>query len=147
MESKKAKPESQIATSKGTAHSVGRPKVVTSEVVHELIDNISRGFDVTSACILSGISTSTYYNELARNQRFMDKMTIAQRSTVILANGIVINAINQGDLKTAKWLLERQDRRELHAQRAAVYSKLNKLTITEVELKTHSVRMEVEQAS
>jgi hypothetical protein len=143
MESTKAKPELQIVASKGIARNVGRPKAVTPEVVHELIDNISRGFDVTSACILSGISTSTYYNELARNQRFMDKMTIAQRSPIILANGIVIGAINQGDLKTAKWLLEREDRRELHAQRAAVYSKLNKLTITETQQNSRSIKLEV----
>ncbi len=126
-------------------NAVGRPKAITSEVVHQLIDSLRLGSDVTAACILSGISTSTYYNELARNKRFMDKMTIAQQETSLYANTLIAKAIRQGDMKTVRWYLDRQDRLAYHAQQSAKNRNTKKIIITETHQNTHSVSMEVDQ--
>lgn len=142
--------ESQIKTEaslpdKETVRSVGRPKAITREVVQELMGFFKQGMDIKSACTLSGISTSTYYAELARNQRFTDKMTIAQRQTTLYANILVAKAVERGDLRTAKWWLEREDRLEHRAQQAAEYRHLKRLVITEMQQSSHSVSVEVER--
>ncbi len=42
------------------AKNVGRPKAITLEVVRELVQCFKEGLDIKSACVLSGISTSSY---------------------------------------------------------------------------------------
>lgn len=138
-------PEKQSAIAKDATRSVGRPKAITHEVVQKLMDSFDQGMDVTSACLLSGISTSTYYNELARNQRFMDKMTVFQNQPTLYANLVVTKAIKRGDLKTAKWWIERQDRLALHAQNSARYRRKKKLTLkqTHADKSSRTMSMEV----
>jgi len=135
----------KLQTSPAAAKSVGRPKAITPEVVHQLKDSLRQGFNVTTACILSRISTSCYYNELARNKRFMDKMTMAQQETSLIANTFVAEAVRQGDMKTIRWYLDRQDRLAYHAQRSAQHSNTKRIVITETRQNTHSVSMEVDQ--
>jgi hypothetical protein len=73
----------------------------------------------------------------------MDKMTIAQQETSLYANTLVAKAIRQGDLKTARWWIDRQDRLAAHAQRATEYRDTKRIVITETRQKSHSVSMEV----
>ena len=134
----------QVATISSN-RSVGRPKAITTEVVQQLMEFFGQGMDVKSACVLSGISTSTYYNELARNQRFMDKMTVFQNQPTLYANLVVTKAIKQGDIKTARWWIERQDRLAMHAQYSALHRTKKKLTLkqTDADKSSQTVSMEV----
>jgi hypothetical protein len=127
-----------------TTPAVGRPKAITPKVVQELATCLRQGNDIKTACIFSGICTSTYYNELARNKRFMDKMTIAQNETTIYANLVVKEAIEKRqDVKTARWWIDRQDKLERQALRAKEYRLIKKITLAEEERHTKSIEIEL----
>ncbi len=122
--------------------SVGRPKAVSHAVVRELVYWFGVNADVKTACAISGISTSTYYKELAENPTFSDKMTIARQQINLYAGTAIASAIERGDLKTIRWWIDREDRRERHAQRAKEYRYIKKLTVTKSHTETQSVEVE-----
>lgn len=137
--------EQQLATTK--PKTLGRPRVITKEVVRELSYWLGRNADVKTACIFSGISTSTYYKELSENKRFSDKMTIVQQQTDLLAKATVASAIEQGDLKTARWWIDRQDRLEHKTLRAKEYRLIKRLTVTENYSEKRSIELEIDVPS
>ena len=92
--------------------SIGRPTVLTENVVQKLEEALRNGFSVLTACHLSGVSLSTYYDHYDQNKEFSGKMIIAKLWITEQAKKIVIQAINSNDLSTAKWLLERRTRDE-----------------------------------
>ena len=132
----------KIAKSKDK--SIGRPKAITPEVVRELIDYFRNGCNIKIACILSGISTSTYYAEITKNKKFSDKMTIAQNETTVVSNILVQDAIKiDRDIKTAMWWMDRQDRLEQRAQRAREHRFIKKITLTDKLEHTKSVKIDL----
>jgi hypothetical protein len=126
-------------------HSVGRPRTIDESDVRKLSKSFKAGHTVATACRLSGIPRSTYYDELARNEEFSDRMQAAQQLTTAYATEVVTQSIRRFNVQTAKWWLDRQDRLAFHAQRAAEYRNAKKIVITEMHKNTHSVSMEVEQ--
>ncbi len=93
----------------------GRPTVITKATVQKLEQALRDGFSVEMACYVSGVSRSTYYNHLANDTDFLDKMTLAQSWATERAKQVVIQAIEKGDLKAAQWWLERKLRAEFSA--------------------------------
>ncbi len=67
------------------------------------------------ACHLSGVGRSTFYQHLHNDPDFADKMALAQDWTTQRAKQVISTAINNGDLPTAKWWLERKLRAEFAA--------------------------------
>ena len=130
-----------------STRSVGRPRAISGLQVEKLIELLKKGYAITLACRKSGISSSTYYVELARNEEFRDKVTAAQDVLTTYAMQVITRSIRCNNLQTSKWFLDRQDRREFHAQRVAEYRIMKKLVISEVHQNTHVVKMEVGQAS
>lgn len=128
-----------------TASSVGRPKAITERDVRKLSELLKVGHSVAMACTISGIPRSTYYDELARNEEFSDRMQAAQEVLTYRATQIVAMSIGGGNLKTAKWWLDRQDRREYQAQRASEYRRIKRVTVTEMQQQSRSVSLEVDQ--
>lgn len=57
---------------------VGRPAVVTDDVVRKLEAALAAGFSVTVACHISGISRDTFYNYKVMDKDFSDKMKLAE---------------------------------------------------------------------
>jgi hypothetical protein len=95
--------------------SKGRPTVITDEVVRKLEDAFREGFSVNTACELSGISRSTYYEHLNSNEAFSDKMVVARQWVNEKAKQVIIKAIDKDDIKAAQWWLERKARDEFGA--------------------------------
>jgi len=91
---------------------VGRPTVIDSATVQKLEAAFRDGFSVSAACYLSGISRSTYYDHCEHNEDFSDKMNVAKQWVTEQAKKVVVQAINKGDLPTAKWWLERRAKDE-----------------------------------
>jgi hypothetical protein len=50
--------------------SVGRPRAIDESDVRKLSKLFTQGHTIATACRLSGIPRSTYYDELARNEEF-----------------------------------------------------------------------------
>ena len=128
-----------------SVRSVGRPKSITPQVVQELVQCFKDGLDIKSACILSGISTSSYYKELATDKHFTDKMTIAQNNTTIIANSVIIDAIvNKRDVNIARWWIDRQDRLASKARNAKSYRLIRKIVLTKNYQETECVEIEID---
>jgi len=81
-------------------------------VVRKLEQAFMDGFTAEEACRVSGIARSTYYKHLAENERFSDKMAGAQNYLVIKARHTICVALDTGNVKIAKWFLERKRREE-----------------------------------
>ena len=90
----------------------GRPTVFTSEVVTKIIAGFHNGFNDTEVCLYAQISRNAFYEELKRNKAFSDKITYAKGHPNMKAKELVITNINEGDVATAKWWLERKAKSE-----------------------------------
>lgn len=121
-----------IVMTQPTANAVGRPKVIGEPQVQKFIAKIKLGCTVAVACRLSGIARSTYYAELARNVELQDRVTAAQQLLDSYAMELITRSIRRGNVKTAQWYIDRQDRREFHAQRTVEYRITKKLIETEI---------------
>jgi hypothetical protein len=86
----------------------GRPTAITESVVRKLEQAFRHDFTVEEACRTSGIARSTYYSHLKANEDFSDKMARSQAYLVIKARDTICKAIKDGNLRTAKWYLERK---------------------------------------
>jgi hypothetical protein len=93
----------------------GRPTAMTKSTVQKLEQALRDGFSIEMACYVSGVSRSTYYNHLASDPVFLDKMTLAQAYPTERAKQVVVQAIDKGDFKAAQWWLERKLRAEFSA--------------------------------
>lgn len=87
----------------------GRPTIYTPPLVSKLIVAFNNGFNITEACQYSGISRETYYDWLEHQPGFSDKMEEARMMPNRRAKEVVVAAVNDGDVNTAKWLLDRRD--------------------------------------
>lgn len=87
----------------------GAPTKYTPNVVNKLVAAFNNAFNITEACEYSGISRETYYNWLENQEGFSDKMSEAQSAPNRKAKEVVITAMNEGDVNTAKWYLDRRD--------------------------------------
>ena len=127
----------------GSSHVIGRPRTITEGDTYYLIELLKKGYTVTIACRKAGIPRSTYYDELARNEEFSDKMTAAQEVLTVRATRVIEGSIRRNDVKTAMWYLDRVDRRERNAQRVKEYRLIKKLTFTETHQHTRSTKLEI----
>jgi hypothetical protein len=91
---------------------IGRPTLINDDLVQKLEAAVRDGFSIDTACRLSGISRSTYYEHFRQDEDFSDKMKLAQEWTTQRAKQVVAQAIDKGDLKAAQWWLERKARAE-----------------------------------
>ncbi len=94
------------------ASAVGRPAVIDEGTVLKLEVALRDGFSVSRACELSGISRSTYYKYYQEDEEFSDRMALSQQWLVERAKEVIVQAINEGDIRACKWWLERRAKDE-----------------------------------
>ena len=87
---------------------IGRPPAINEDTVRKLEASLGSGFSVTTACHFSGISRSTYYEYLAMDKDFSDRMRLGEEWSTFRARQIILQAIDSGDIKAAQWWLERK---------------------------------------
>lgn len=66
-------------------------------------------YNITEACRYAGISRETYYEWLRDDDIFSYRMSIAQGAPLRSSKSNIIKAVDEGDVATSKWLLERKD--------------------------------------
>ena len=91
---------------------MGRPTVITEEVVRKLEQAFADGFNVVEACFNTGISRDTYYRHLDANTEFSYRMNSAQSNLTSKAKSNIAKAINNGDVGTSRWYISREDRKD-----------------------------------
>lgn len=91
---------------------VGRPTVMTPEVVSKLEQAWAMGCSDIEACLFADISKQTLYDYQNKNPEFVDRKERLKESLVLKARTVIASALNQDDENTAKWYLERKKKAE-----------------------------------
>lgn len=89
---------------------LGRPTLVTPEVVTKLEMAFSHGCSVTEACVFAGISRKVFYEYEERNPDFRDKREELVKLPNLAARMNVVKAVKAGDIDASEWWLERRAR-------------------------------------
>ena len=91
---------------------VGRPTVMTEEVIQKLEYAFMRGLTDLEACLYANISKSTLYNYCEENPEFLERKEELKQHPTAKARLNVTEAIEKGDEDLSKWWLERKARDE-----------------------------------
>lgn len=84
---------------------------LTPVVLSDLEQSFYADFTITQACLTAGITRETYYQWLEASDEFAARMAKAQNDLFMKARKILRDKVDNGDNDTAKWLLERRDKR------------------------------------
>jgi len=86
---------------------IGRPTVMTEQVLKDLRMIFLIGATQEEACRYSGISVKTLHNHIKREPDFIQEIAKWQDEPVLKAKRKVVDDI-ESDTNTAKWYLERR---------------------------------------
>ncbi len=86
---------------------VGRPREITKRVVQQLEKSFQAGLNISEACVANNVARSTFYDYLKFDPDFSDRINILKTKPQIKAKYNIANAINEGDISTSKWYLEK----------------------------------------
>jgi len=109
--------QSVSTETKSQSQPVGRPTVITDEVVAKLVQCFEDGSTITEACRTAQINKATYFRRIEADQEFSDKMAHAQEYPDAVAKMVVVRAIKKGDTETGKWWLENHVRDEFYKKK------------------------------
>ena len=88
---------------------VGRPAVNIEQFEDEIFDLLSIGSNITQVLNYTGLTSDIYYRQLRKNKRLSDKFDRAKEFTSVKAKRNIAEKIQQGDLETSKWHLEKTE--------------------------------------
>lgn len=88
---------------------VGRPAVNLSDYEDEIFDLLSIGSTISQVLNYIGIDQDTYYRKLEKDKRLKDKFARAKEFTSVKAKRNISEKIQQGDVETSKWHLEKTE--------------------------------------
>jgi len=91
---------------------VGRPTVMTEEVVQKLEYAFMRGLTDVEACLYANISRSTLHNYCEEHPEFLDRKEELKQHPTAKARLNVTEAIENGNEELSKWWLERKAKNE-----------------------------------
>ena len=91
---------------------VGRPTVMTPEVVGKLEQAFSLGCSDIEACLFAGISKQALYDYQTKNPDYADRKAMLKEKLVLKARTVIAESLNKSDENTAKWYLERKAKDE-----------------------------------
>ena len=90
----------------------GRPRTIDSNVLLKLETAFSFGASVREAIAFSGVKSSTFYDYLNENPEFSERIELLKEKMPLKARHVIYKALEDNDVNTAKWLLERKKRDE-----------------------------------
>ena len=112
------------------AESVGRPTVMTEEVLRKLEYAFMRGLTDVEACLYADIGTTTLYNYCEENPEFRDRKEMLKEQVKTQAKLNVAEAIDNKDIDISKWYLERKAKDEFSTKQEISADVNSDVTIT-----------------
>lgn len=88
---------------------VGRPTKMTEATIKKLEDAFALGCTDREACLAADISTTTLYNFCEVHPAFLERKERLKANPYLKARKVVLDAVEGGDVLTAKWLVEKAD--------------------------------------
>jgi hypothetical protein len=89
---------------------VGRPTVMTPEVIEKIEEELKNGATLAHASFLADISLKTLYNYFEANPDFKQRCELLQGMVAYRARVNIKNKIEAGDIDTSKYWLDRKDK-------------------------------------
>jgi hypothetical protein len=89
---------------------VGRPTIVTPEILNKLEEAFALGCTDLEACLYADISKTTLYNYQLKHPEFVERKEELKETPILLARKTVINSLQQP--QSAQWFLERKKKDE-----------------------------------
>ncbi len=86
----------------------GRPSSATPEKLAVLIAAIEHGFSLIESLQQAALSDDAYRRLIKKSPKFRQEITAAKMKLVMLARSSVARSINEGDMATVRWYLERK---------------------------------------
>jgi hypothetical protein len=86
----------------------GRPTVMTPEVLQKLEEAFTMDFNDREACFHAGIGERTFYDHRDKNEDFRKKIDRWKNDMKMRSKKLLHLAINNGDVSTGKWYLEKK---------------------------------------
>lgn len=91
---------------------VGRPTIMTPDVVKKLEEAFSNGASDVEACFLAGISKQTLYDYQDKNPEYADRKEALKDMIKYQAKKNIKDKVFDGDVDTSKWYAERKIKEE-----------------------------------
>lgn len=102
---------------------VGRPTIMTDDVVNKLEEAYSNDATDLEACFLANISKQTLYNYQDEHPEFVDRKKALKEMTKYQAKKNIKEKILDGDIQQSNWWLERKGKDEGFNQRQEITGK------------------------
>ena len=96
-------PDKKLSKSK-----VGRPTVMTDDVVAKLEHAFAIGATATEACSYADISRNSLYDYIAYNEKFSNRIEQLRDKPILKAKNTIVKDLDQTG--TAKWYLEKKSK-------------------------------------
>ena len=109
---------------------MGRPTVVTPEVLAKLEQAFGMGCSDKEACLYAGISMDALYNYQNRRPDFAEWKALLKEKPVLKARNTVVTSLN--DPEHAKWYLERKARSEFGREKEITVQTFNNFDPKEI---------------
>lgn len=110
---------------------MGRPTVMTDEVLEKLEYMFSMGATDEMACTLANINTGTLYNYQKENPDFLERKNILKEMTTWQARANVTEKIQEGDVAQSNWWLERKAKDEFSTRTESLNANVEVSNLTE----------------
>ena len=91
---------------------IGRPTVITPEIIDRLEEAFSNGATDLEACFFAKIGKTTLYEYCKDNQDFSERKEALKEMVKYQARKNVIDKIRDGDIAQSNWYLERKAKSE-----------------------------------
>lgn len=91
---------------------LGRPTVMTEDIIAKLEEGFLRGYSDREACLYSDIATSTLYEYCKANPEFAERKELLKESLKIRAKDNVAEELAKKNLSLSQWYLERRAKDE-----------------------------------
>lgn len=111
---KKKKPEEK--------EKVGRPTILTPEIIAKLEQAFSMGCSDLEACFYADIGKTTLYNYQNAHPEFVERKERLKERMIFKARTVIADALNNKDENTARWYLERKRKDEFSTKQETVLS-------------------------
>lgn len=144
MQKKQVKKDKKKKVVPKISNSVGRPKSIGKEELEKLEYAFSIGATPKEAILHADVKSSTFYDYVRDNPEFSERIELLREKTPLKARIVVDNALDIGDVNTAKWLLERNKRAEFSTQQNVDHTtKGDKINVEELTTEELIKRAEI----
>lgn len=91
---------------------LGRPTVMTPEMISKLEKGFMMGFTDVEACLFADVAPSTLYEYCKSHPDFSERKEMLKKHPTMKAKAVIIDRIQKKDKQSAQWYLERKARDE-----------------------------------